>query len=203
MSARVGATCWPSTLTMTAVEQLRLFERPAGNASDMRVELAERACLDGVMAGIVRSRSQLVDDHLVVLGDEQFDGQECWPVRSPWLSSNTSPCASPWRRSRPLRSAPDGHVQDVVAMLVAHDWEGHVVLAVAGDEDARFEREVDESFQNARRVLRRHGRRGRTSRFTLDPYRRPSTARGHVAGTAFEHRRVMDLVDTRRAPLRC
>ena len=57
------------------LEQLRLFERPAGNASDMRVELVERACLDGVMAGIVWSRSQLVDDHLVVPGDEQFDGQ--------------------------------------------------------------------------------------------------------------------------------
>ena len=57
------------------LEQLRLFERPAGDAANVRVELIERAGLDGVVAGIVRTWGQFVDDDLVVFGDEQFDGQ--------------------------------------------------------------------------------------------------------------------------------
>ena len=110
------------------------------------------------MAGIVRTWGQFVDDDLVVFGDEQFDGQNAGEFEASGQSQR--------QLVRLLGHGfvhfgrRDGHVQDVVAMLVAHDREGHVILAVAGDEDARFEREIDEASRMLGGKLR-HGRRGR------------------------------------------
>ena len=137
MSARVDG----------GLEQLRLFERPAGDAANVRVELVERAGLDGVVAGIVRTWGQFVDDDLVVFGDEQFDGQNAGEFEA--FGQSQRQLVRLLGHGFVHFGRRDGHVQDVVAMLVAHDREGHVILAVAGDEDARFEREIDEAFQNA------------------------------------------------------
>ena len=97
------------------------------------------------MAGIVRTWGQFVDDDLVVFGDEQFDGQ------------NTGEFEAFGQSQRQLVrllghgfvhfGRRDGHVQDVVAMLVAHDREGHVILAVAGDEDVATSLDALRSMQ--------------------------------------------------------
>ena len=58
------------------LEQFGLFERPPGDASNMRVELVERARFDGVMTGVMRARGKLVDDNPLILGNEEFDGED-------------------------------------------------------------------------------------------------------------------------------
>ena len=82
-------------------------------------------------------------------------------------------------------------------MLVAHDREGHVILAVAGDEDARFEREIDEAFQNAWReaaVMVGAGAHLLQVGFGLEHGLAVAVV---TAGTGFEHSRIVDLIKCR------
>lgn len=92
---------------------------------------------------------ELVDDDLIVLGDEQFDGQR---------ASQFEALGQANRQFMRFAShmfghlgGGDGHMQDVVAVLVTHNREGDEVLAVAGDQNRSLECEVDEAFQDARR----------------------------------------------------
>ena len=132
-------------------QQLRLRDRPPGDAADVRVELVDRARLDRVVARVVRARRQLVDDHAVVLGDEQLDGERAGQLEAAGqrpgqlVRTRFDRCRHVGRRDR--------QVQDVVAVDVVHDRERHIVLAVAGHQDRRLEGEIDESLEDRRREV--------------------------------------------------
>ena len=51
-------------------------ERQAANRPDVLFELARRAALDGLMPGVVRSRSQLIDQQFPVALEKHFDCQD-------------------------------------------------------------------------------------------------------------------------------
>ena len=147
------------------------------------------------MAGIVRTWGQFVDDDLVVFGDEQFDGQNAGEFEA--FGQSQRQLVRLLGHGFVHFGRRDGHVQDVVAMLVAHDREGHVILAVAGDEDARFEREIDEAFQNAWReaaVMVGAGAHLLQVGFGLEHGLAVAVV---TAGTGFEHSRIVDLIKCR------
>ena len=103
----------------------------------MRIELIERACLDGVMAGIMRTRRKLVDNDPLILGDEQFDGENARQFES--LRQAQRKFVRLLRHGFADFGRSNGHMQDIVAMLVTNNREGHVILAVACNENACFE----------------------------------------------------------------
>ena len=115
----------------------------------MRVELVERARFDGVMTGVMRARGKLVDDNPLILGNEEFDSEDAGQFEA--LRQTQSEFVRFLRHVFADFGRSDGHVQNIVTMLVAHDREGHIILAVTGNENARFECKIDESFENARR----------------------------------------------------
>ena len=177
---------------MTAgLKQLRLDQRPAGDAADVRVELIDRARLDGVMPRIVRARCQLVDDDATVLGDEQLDGERASQLEA--AGQGQRHLVSGARDLRAHLGGGDRHMQDVVAVVVAHDRERDVILAVAGHENRRLEREIDEPLQDGR-----WGKPPPRARI----FSRSLSLRSFMlavpvvsAGAGLEHARVMQVID--------
>ena len=88
-------------------------------------------------------------------------------------------------------------MQNIVTMLVAHDREGHIILAVTGNENARFECKIDESFENARRESATAIGTG-SYLFEIGIGFQHGLAVAVVpAGTGFQHGRVMDFTERR------
>ena len=88
-------------------------------------------------------------------------------------------------------------MQDIVAMLVAHDRESHVILAVARNENARFECEVDEAFENAWWESATAIGTG-THLFKIGIGFQYRLAMAIItAGTGFEHGRIVNLIECR------
>ena len=89
----------------------------------------------------------------------------------------------------------DGHMQDVVAVLVTHNREGDEVLAVAGDQDRSLECEVDESFQDARREATTTVGAGADLLQVGVGTQHELTVAVVAAGHGLQHGRIMDLVE--------
>ena len=88
-------------------------------------------------------------------------------------------------------------MQDIVAMLVTHNREGHVILAVACNENACFECEVNEAFENAWGESATTIGTG-THLFKIGIGFQYRLAMAIItAGTGFEHGRVVNLIECR------
>ena len=88
-------------------------------------------------------------------------------------------------------------MQDIVAMLVTHNREGHVILAVACNENACFECEVDEAFENAWwESVTTIGTGTHLFKIGIGFQYRLAMAI-ITAGTGFEHGRVVNLIECR------
>ena len=143
----------------------------------------------------MRARRQLIDDHMVVPRDEQLNRENAGEFKALGQPDSQLMClALHFRRDGRGR---DGHVQDIVAVLVAHHRERHVVMPVAGHQNRGFEREIDEAFQDRRRehalTLRTLSHRSEIVR----PVQHGLTVAVIAAGTGFEHRRITDLIKGR------
>ena len=174
-------------------EQLRLDQRPAGDAADVRVELIDRARLDGVMPRIVRARCQLVDDDATVLGDEQLDGERASQLEA--AGQGQRHLVSGARDLRAHLGGGDRHMQDVVAVVVAHDRERDVILAVAGHENRRLEREIDEPLQDGRWEAAAAVAAGANLLQVAVIAQHMLAVPVVSAGAGLEHARVMQVID--------
>ncbi|KFJ05756.1 hypothetical protein BITS_1753 [Bifidobacterium tsurumiense] len=129
-------------------QQFRLRKRPACYAANMGIKLIDRTCLYGVMPRIMRPRSQLVDYDTTFGGHEQLNRKNAGELEATGQAHGQTPGLLGDRSIHSSRS--DRHMQDIIAMFIAHDGECHIFIAIAAHQDGRLESEIHEAFQYGR-----------------------------------------------------
>src|SRR5262245_40974736 len=130
---------------------------PPRNRPDVLLELRDRRAVDGPVARIVNARGDLVDQYCCVpalADDKHFHRKHADIVKG----FGDAGCDLP-RLARERRGHFRGHARDfenMIAMLVFRRLEAfHVAVTRTGDDYRNLSLEIDEAFQDTRRIAYR------------------------------------------------